>query len=77
VLRAALQERRALAEGTRTIGFECTVAVDDLAATLAKVPALGGRVVSEPFTIPTVGTLAWLEDPSGNAVGVMQYELTD
>jgi predicted enzyme related to lactoylglutathione lyase len=28
----------------------------------------------EPVTIPTVGTLAWLEDPAGNALGIMQYE---
>jgi predicted enzyme related to lactoylglutathione lyase len=74
VVRAAMQERREIGDGSRMTGFECTIAVDDLAATLARVTELGGRIVSEPFTIPTVGTLAWLEDPSGNAVGVMQYE---
>jgi predicted enzyme related to lactoylglutathione lyase len=73
-MRAALQGRRELAAGARTIGFECTVAVDDLAATLAKVAPLGGRIVMEPMTIPTVGTLAWLEDPAGNALGIMQYD---
>jgi len=76
VMRAALQQRRELADGARMTGFECTVAVDDLAAALAKVVPLGGRVVMEPVTIPTVGTLAWLEDPAGNALGVMQYDVS-
>jgi hypothetical protein len=35
--------------------------------------AAGGRVVMEKTTIPGVGDLAWLEDPSGNIVGAMRY----
>jgi len=72
-MRAALQQRRDLVAGTRTVGFECTVAVDDLHATLAKVVPLGGKIVMEPVTIPTVCELAWIEDPAGNALGIATY----
>jgi predicted enzyme related to lactoylglutathione lyase len=70
---AALQGRRELVEGVRTVGFECTVAVDDVAATVAAARELGARVLMEPVTIPTVCTLAFLEDPGGAVVGVAQY----
>jgi predicted enzyme related to lactoylglutathione lyase len=72
-LRAALQQRRALVDDVRTVGFECTIAVDDVHATLALVAELGGRVVMEPFTIPTVCELAIIEDPDGNVLGVATY----
>jgi hypothetical protein len=62
-LRAGLQLRRELIDGLKTIGFECTVAVDDLSAALAAAVRLGGRVVMEPVTIPTVCELAFVEDP--------------
>ncbi len=70
---AALQERRELVDGTRTIGFECTVAVDDVAATLRAAVELGGRVLLEPMTIPSVCELAFIADPAGNALGVARY----
>lgn len=70
---AVLQGRRDLG-GKRLNGFECTVSVADLAATVTAAVAHGGQALSEPFTIPTVGTLVWLADPSGNVVGAMQYE---
>ena len=34
---------------------------------------LGGRVVMERATIPGVGDLVFVADPSGNVVGVIQY----
>lgn len=70
-----LQARRALA-GVRVTGTEATVSVTDLAATIAAAVAAGGTVLMEPVMIPTVGTLAWLADPSGNPIGAMQYEAT-
>jgi predicted enzyme related to lactoylglutathione lyase len=72
-LRAALQQRRDLVDNVRTVGFECTIAVDDVHATLALVPTLGGRIVMEPFTIPTVCELAMIEDPAGNVLGIATY----
>jgi predicted enzyme related to lactoylglutathione lyase len=35
---------------------------------------VGGRVVAGPYTIPTVGQLAFFQDSEGNIAGVMQYE---
>jgi hypothetical protein len=71
----ALQQRRELLDGTKTIGFECTVAVDDVRAALDLAVHLGGRIVMEPVTIPTVCELAFVEDPSGNVLGVARYGL--
>lgn len=73
LLRAALQQRRELVAGVRTVGFECTIAVDNVQAALALVPQLGGRVIVGPVTIPTVCELAWIEDPAGNALGIARY----
>lgn len=76
-VRAALQGRRALIDGVKTIGFECTIAVNDVRETIAKALGLGGRVIMEPVTIPTVCELAFLEDPSGNVLGIANYALPD
>jgi predicted enzyme related to lactoylglutathione lyase len=72
-LRAALQQRRELVTGHMTVGFECTIAVDDVHATIALAVELGGRVVMEPVVIPTVCELAMIEDPAGNVLGVATY----
>jgi hypothetical protein len=71
---AALQPRRELEGGTRLTGPECTFAVADVAAVLRTAAATGGRVLAEPVTIPGVGELAWLADPSGNVLGAMRYD---
>ena len=72
----ALQARRALAEDMVLNGFECTLAVADVAATIALALAHGGRVLMEPTVITGVGELAFLADTEGNAVGVMRYDTT-
>ena len=74
MLQAALQQRRELVPGVRTVGFECTVAVDDVDATLKAALELGGRVVMEPVVIPTVCELAFIEDPAGNVLGIARYD---
>ena len=45
------------------------VDVDDVAAYLEKAKSLGGKTVVPPVEIPT-GTLAWMQDPAGNTVGL-------
>ena len=55
-------------------GFEATMAVEDLDATMAAIEAAGGRIVAPPFYIEGVGRLAYFEDPEGNLVGAMQYD---
>ena len=70
---AALQQRRELIDDHKTVGFECTVADDDVHASLALALELGGRTVMEPVTIPTVCELAFIEDPAGNVLGIARY----
>ncbi len=48
------------------------IQVRDLQATLARVPALGGTVTTEPFDVPGGPTIAGMEDPEGNAVVLVQ-----
>jgi uncharacterized protein len=70
---AAVQSRRDLLPGVRTNGPEVTIEVDALDVVLAQVDRLGGRVVMERATIPGVGDLVFVADPSGNVVGVIEY----
>jgi predicted enzyme related to lactoylglutathione lyase len=71
---AALQQRRELVPGQRTVGFECTVSVTSIDATAKAVKAAGGKVLMERSVIVGVGTLMWFQDPEGNAFGAMQYD---
>lgn len=48
------------------------VYVPDLAATLAKVTARGGKVVVPPTPVPTVGQIAAFFDPQGASICVLQ-----
>jgi predicted enzyme related to lactoylglutathione lyase len=73
-LQGALQERQAALSGAGMRGFECTIGVDDLDATLRKITEQGGEVVSRPFVIEGVGRLAFFHDTEGNRVGAMQYD---
>ena len=45
--------------------------VDDLKEYLAKAEALGGKTLVPPVEIPT-GRFAWMADPDGNVVGLLQ-----
>jgi uncharacterized protein len=45
------------------------VQVDDIASSLAKAEALGGKTLVPPVTIPN-GTFAWFADPEGNTIGL-------
>lgn len=71
---AALQGRRDLVKGTRTVGFECTIAVESIDAIEKAVLANGGKVLLARSVIATVGTLMFFQDPEGNAFGAMQYD---
>jgi predicted enzyme related to lactoylglutathione lyase len=73
----ALQERGEPLSGGGLRGFEVTLGVEDLAATLAAVAQAGGRVLDPPFVIEGVGELAFVSDTEGNRLGVMQYETGD
>ncbi len=70
----ALQPRRELLPGVPQHGFECTVAVTDLATSLAAAEAAGGRVLMQPTVLAGIGELAFVSDPEGNVCGVMRYD---
>ena len=72
----ALQQRRELVPGVRTVGFECTFAVDDVDAVAKAVVDNGGRILMEKTTLTGVGDLIWFQDPDGNAAGAMRYDAT-
>lgn len=52
--------------------FVCTIQVDSLDDTLASNDALGGLVALRPMVVPGVGRLAYIKDPDGNTLGLLQ-----
>ncbi|MEO0981716.1 MAG: VOC family protein [Pseudomonadota bacterium] len=68
----ALQARREPPPEGRK-GFECSIAVDDLKASMTKVEAAGGRVIGPSHTIPGVGELVQFADTEGNEAILIQY----
>jgi predicted enzyme related to lactoylglutathione lyase len=73
-VQGAMQKRRELVAGQRTIGFECTVSVKDVDAAASSVVANGGAILIPRVLIPTVGHLIFFRDPEGNVCGAMQYD---
>ncbi|TVQ30536.1 MAG: VOC family protein [Phycisphaeraceae bacterium] len=70
----ALQKRQHPVEGRGMIGYECTIAVEDVQAAASAIEAAGGRVLMKPFTIERVGALIQFQDTEGNHACAMQYE---
>jgi Predicted enzyme related to lactoylglutathione lyase len=73
----ALQERRELVPGTRMIGFECTIEVDDTDRAIRAIEVNGGKIATPKLHIPTVGTVFYFLDTEGNVVGACQRERKD
>ena len=48
------------------------VQVRDLRAAQARAEELGGKITSEPFDVPGGPTIAFIEDPEGNPLGLVQ-----
>jgi len=59
-------------EGTPN-AYRCTIAVDDLDATMGAIRAHGGTVADVVADIPGVGRVVEFTDPEGNLVCAMQY----
>jgi predicted enzyme related to lactoylglutathione lyase len=59
--------------GAGRAGFECTIAVRDLAAIRAAIVANGGRILLEQHEIVGVGRLIRFLDSEGNSVCAMHY----
>ena len=68
----ALQERRELVPEHKMIGYECTIAVENIDQTIRAIEANGGRLAAPKFHIPTVGTVAYFLDTEGNVAGIRQ-----
>ena len=62
----------AAAEGAPVNAFVVTVDVADLDADVAKALALGGSIAVPKMPIPGIGWLAYIKDPDGNILGMMQ-----
>ncbi|MDX1439672.1 MAG: VOC family protein [Rubricoccaceae bacterium] len=62
-------------DGQPVNAFVCTVGVGDLEATLEKALSLGAQMAVEKMQIPGVGWLAYIKDPDGNILGVMQPDM--
>ena len=70
----ALQKRRALVAGVKTIGFECTIGVTSIDNTAKAVAASGGKTIMEKSVIVGVGALMFFQDTEGNVFGAMQFD---
>lgn len=70
----SIQKRREPVTGKGMIGYECSIGVDDIDATMRAIEANGGKIGMAKFTIPTVGTGCYFYDTEGNWAGAMQYE---
>jgi predicted enzyme related to lactoylglutathione lyase len=53
-----------------------TVAVQSLDKTIKKIEQSGGKICVPKMAIPTVGWLAYAEDPAGNVFGIMEPDET-
>jgi predicted enzyme related to lactoylglutathione lyase len=62
------------AEGQAVNAFVCTVDVDQLDETLARAAALGATTAVPKMAVPGVGWLAYVKDPDGNILGLMQAD---
>jgi predicted enzyme related to lactoylglutathione lyase len=61
-------------EGQAVNAFVCTVDVADVDDAFARAIALGGTPAVPKMPIPTIGWLAYVKDPEGNILGIMQVD---
>ena len=61
-------------DGQAVNAFVCTVEVAALDEVFARALELGATVAMPKMPIPTVGWLAYIKDPDGNILGLMQSD---
>jgi predicted enzyme related to lactoylglutathione lyase len=61
-------------EGQGVNAFVCTVEVRDLDAAVQAALDAGGATAVPRMAVPGVGWLAYVKDPEGNILGVMQTD---
>lgn len=69
-----MHARREPVTGSGMTGFECTIGVENIDATMKAITANGGKIAMAKFHIPTVGSGCYFNDTEGNFVGAMQYD---
>lgn len=62
--------------GQAVNAYVCTVGVDDLDDALARGSRLGGSLAVPKMPVPGIGWLAYLTDPEGNILGMLQSDPT-
>jgi predicted enzyme related to lactoylglutathione lyase len=62
------------AGGEPVNAFVCTVTVEDLAQAMDNVKNAGGSIALDKMQVPGVGWLAYVKDPEGNILGLLQPE---
>lgn len=61
-------------DGQAVNTYVCTVDVSDLDGYLARAVELGGVTAMPKFPVAGVGWLAYVKDPDGNLLGMMQAD---
>jgi len=72
-IHGSVSQRLEAAAGRGSIGYECTIAVDDLGAIKAAIVANGGKIVFDEYEIVGVGRMIRFEDSEGNVACAMHY----
>jgi hypothetical protein len=70
----ALQSRKYSPVPDKVIGWECTIGVENVDATIEKVKINGGQILMPKTAIPYVGWIAKFLDTEGNLICAMQYD---
>lgn len=60
--------------GTGVNAFVCTMQVDDIDATIAKLESLGSAVVKPKFAYESMAWQAYYKDTEGNVFGIHQAD---
>lgn len=70
----AIQARKFNVAPQPVIGFECSIAVDDLDAAARAIEANGGKIVMPQTAIPGVCWIVKFLDTEGNLVCAVKYD---
>lgn len=70
----AMQSRKFNAAPQPVIGFECSIAVNDVDAVARDVEANGGKIVMAKAAIPSVGWIVKFMDSEGNLACAVHYD---
>jgi predicted enzyme related to lactoylglutathione lyase len=71
-INGGLMRRPVPVEGKGVNAFICTIQVGDLDASFARALALGGSEALPKMAVPGQGWFAYVQDPEGNVLGMMQ-----